>query len=139
MNRTRILILSLCVIAGVAEAMFVKLSQSELLEQSDLIVVGELVGRESIDVAGSEAPLMLGVIRVAETLRGAPGKSVVFIALPGQKFALSTDLMHRDGQRGLWYLRLRNPDDQGLYAADHPQRFVPIEQAAAQIEALRQP
>ena len=137
MNRSGMLILMLFLVAGSTEAMFVRLSESELLEQSELIVVGELIGRSSVNAGEGRAPLVLGVIRVEETLKGGSGVSVAFLALPGGGLAASTDLQYRDGQQGLWYLRLRREGEAGIYAADHPQRFVPMAEAAAQIEALK--
>jgi hypothetical protein len=117
--------------------MFVKLSDTELIEQSGLIVAGELIGRAPIGALTGEGAQMLGVIRVEEVLKGERGVSVVFLALPGRKIMRSDELSHLDGQRGLWYLRLKNVDQAGVYIADHPQRFVPMDAAGEQIAALR--
>ena len=117
--------------------MFVKLSDTELIEQSGLIVVGELIGRAPIRAADGVGTQILGVIRVEEVLKGERGVSIAFLVLPGQKIMRSDELSHPDGQRGLWYLRLENVDEAGIYVADHPQRFVPLDAAGEQIAALR--
>lgn len=122
---------------GSAGAMFVELSEAELIKQSGMIVVGELIGRAVVGGAEKQDAKVLGVIRVEETLKGDTGAAIVFLALPGHKFMHSAQLTHNDGQRGLWYLRLQNADEAGIYVADHPQRFVPLDNASAQIEALR--
>ena len=95
----------------------------------------QLIGRASIGTA--EGAQTLGVIRVEETLKGAQGVTVVFLALPGRKISRSDDLSYQDGQHGLWYLRIRNEEKPGVYVADHPQCFVPLDKASEQIAALR--
>lgn len=137
MNKLGVIALIVCILIGSAEAMFVKLSEEELVEQSGLIVVGELIGRSQVSLATQERPQLLGVIRVEEVLKGARATSVAFLALPGGKIMVSTDLSYTDGQRGLWYLRLRDANVEGVYVADHPQKFVPIEKADEQVAALR--
>jgi len=118
--------------------MFVKLSDEELIEHSGLIVVGELIGRATIGAMQGEGTQLLGVIRVEETLKGEQDVTVAFLALIGGGLIRRSDqLSYRDGQHGLWYLRLRNADEPGIYVADHPQCFVPLDQAGEQIESLR--
>ena len=129
-------LLLLCILSMSAESMFVKISDEELIAQSSLIVVGELIGRAPIGAA--EDTQMLGVIRVEETLKGAEGLTIAFLALPGTTLIRrSDDLSYPDGQRGLWYLRLRKEEQPSVYVADHPQRFVPLDKATEQIELLR--
>jgi hypothetical protein len=136
MKKSGVLFLLLCTMVGSAAAMFTKLSDEELIAKSALIVVGELIGRASIGAA--ENAQMLGVIRVEETLKGEKGVTIAFLALPGTKLIQrSDDLTYRVGQFGLWYLRLQNENEPGVYVADHPQRFVPMDKAGEQIEFLR--
>ena len=137
MNKTGVIALIACILIGSAEAMFIKLSEEELIEQSGLIVVGELIGRSQVSLATQERPQLLGVIRVEEVLKGARATAVAFLALPGGKIMASSDLTYTDGQNGLWYLRLRNADVEGVYVADHPQSFVPMEQADERVTELR--
>jgi hypothetical protein len=134
MNKLHVLLLLLCALFVSAEAMFVKLSDEELIAQSALIVVGELIGRASVGMAADVQTL--GVIRVEETLKGEQGVTVAFLALPGGKILRSDNLSYWDGQHGLWYLR--DTEQTGIYVADHPQRFVPLDQAGEQIQSLRE-
>ncbi len=132
------LIPSLVAIATSADAMFVRLSEAELMAQSDVIIVGELIGHTEAAMTPGQPPAYLGVLRVEEVLKGAPGVDTLLLALPRpHRFARSTDLHYQPGQRGLWYLRVRDPRQQGIYAADHPQRFVPMAKAANQLRFLR--
>jgi hypothetical protein len=138
MNKAAIVLLLSCMTIGSAGAMFVGLSDSELVEQSDLIVVGELIGRARIGAPGGRV-MLLGVIKVDETLKGDRDLTVVFIALPDRRLMSSSDVPYSDGQRGLWYLYLRDVEEEGIFLADHPQRFMPIDEAAERIAALRSP
>jgi hypothetical protein len=135
MKRRGVLFLVLCAMIGNATAMFARLTDEELVEKSEMIVVGELIGRELI--GASPNARTLGVIRIEQTLKGAPTATIAFLALPpAMALQKSDDIMHRDGQRGLWFLRAGS--DRGVYVADHPQRFVPMDQADVQIDAVRE-
>lgn len=121
--------------ATVAHAMWAALDDTALLQGSDLIVLGEWQGQTAVaapDLASGD----IGVIGVSEVLKGK-AQDVVLVALPAAAGPRSSsDPAFRRGERGLWLLRLR-PGSQGVYLADHPQRFVPLRQAA-RIRALRQ-
>jgi len=119
-----------------AAAMWTRLSDSELLERSDLVLTGTLIGQSSVRVAGED--LFLAVIKVDAVFKGAADLSVVFLVLPAPERPISsTDLQYRVGQSGLWFLRQRSAGERGLFLADHPQRFIPSEKASSRIEALR--
>lgn len=116
-----------------ASAMWVALSDAELIAQSDAIVLGALTGSEP--VAGQ----VLGRIEVRAVLKGAAAARVVHLAMAPAGVARSgSDIRYQAGQDGLWFLRLRNPAEPGIYLADHPQRFVPAARAQAQADAVRQ-
>ncbi len=120
-----------------ANAAWARYSLSDLVTQSDLIVTGSLIGRGNIEIGSQNVTLSLGVIRIDSVLKGVRNRTVVFLNLPPRTgFSVAAMIDHRDGQSGLWYLRLRKSDTRGIYAADHPQRFVPMDSAAAQIEAI---
>jgi hypothetical protein len=71
-------------------------------------------------------------------LKGDQNQTVALLMLPSRSgLALSSIISHEVGQRGLWFLRLRTQQESGLYLADNPQRFVPMAEAAGQIEALK--
>lgn len=122
---------------GVADAMWVKLSDAELIDGSDIIVSAELIGQTQFRVAPDQPKLTVGVLRVDEVLKGDAGISVALLVLPSPNAPRSsTDLVYRKGQKGLWFLHVRDQKDSGLHRADHPQRFVPLEQSA-QIDAFK--
>ncbi len=130
--------LALATITPSALAMFMGVTEQQLLAQSSVVVVGELMGRAEIATADGAAPINLGVIRVERMLKGDPDTTILFLALPrrGPMPRLSTDIDYRDGQRGLWFLHLRDPAQSGVFLADHPQRFVPINKAEERIPAV---
>lgn len=70
-------------------------------------------------------------------LKGDAGISVALLVLPSpDALRSSTDLVYRKGQNGLWFLRVRDQKDAGLYLADYPRRFVPLQQKV-QIDAFK--
>lgn len=120
-----------------ADAMWIRLSDAELISTSDLVASAELIGHTSLRVAADHPRLVVGVLRVDEVLKGDPGITVALLVLPSSDGPrASTDLVYRKGQRGLWFLRARDEKNAGLYLADHPQRFVPLHQTA-RIDALK--
>lgn len=129
----------LCVLSIVATdvaAMWERMSESELIARSDIVVTGELIGQSPVRVAGEG--LILGVIRIDTVYKGPAGLSLAFLILPAADRPISSsDLRYRVGQSGLWFLRQRGDGDRGLYLADHPQRFTPTAQASPLIEALQ--
>lgn len=124
--------------AGTSGAMWAALSDAELLRSSDLIVVGEWQGQTALTPGpGGAATSVVGSIRVSEVLKG-PEVGFALVALPSANGPLSgEDVRFRRGERGLWLLRLR-PGSQGLYLADHPQRFVSEKQKHRVLELRQQ-
>lgn len=119
-------------------AMFVRLSDADLISRSDLIVLGEWMGQSAVGATAlgdSAARLDLGAVAVSDVLKGPAGQTVVFVATPSAEAARTgSDQRHRRGERGLWLLRAMPGAPTGIYLADHPQRF---EAEAARIDALR--
>ena len=109
----------------------------ELAEQSDLVVVGEFIGRDRLRLSADGRELIVGAIRVESVFKGDPERTIVLLMLPPPRpggLVSSADVVIEDGQRGLWYLRLR---EDGLYTADEPYRFIAMEYAEAQIDVLQ--
>lgn len=119
-------------------AMWAQMSDAELVQHSDLVVIGEWVGQSSVTLPGEAGPLELGGIAVAEVLKGPAGQTLALVVTTrADTPRSSTDLIYRRGDRGLWLLRRQPGGRAGLYLADHPQRFVSAAGGAARIEALR--
>jgi len=93
-------------------------------------VRGELAALKRLEATAESPPLWVGTIRVESVLKGPAALGVALLALPSPAGPRSsTDLGYREGQRGLWFLRVRHPEGSGLYLADHPQLFVPQSKA----------
>lgn len=119
-------------------ASWARMTDAELIAQSDVIVVGELVGETRVKLQSERETLRLGVISVQEVLKGDPNQNIVLLVLPSQEgLRLSAEILYHKGQRGLWFLRLRSAKEVGLYVADHPQRFLSPTSEAQRIEAFR--
>ena len=130
-------LLGLAAFAFETSAMWVRLTDSELVQQSDAIVIGEIIGQTELVLAQPAIKLTLAVIRVAEVLKGDSRATVVLLELPSGGLRSSSDITYRRGQSGIWFLRLRSKTERGVYLADHPQRFQTIDQAAPLIKMLR--
>jgi hypothetical protein len=123
---------------GGALAMWEKMSDAELLQRSDLIVVGTWQGL-ALPPSGSAAVTpTVGVVAVSEVLKGPATTTRALVVVPAPDAPRSSnDLYYRVGDTGLWLLRKRPGEQANLYLADHPQRFVPAATEAARIEVLR--
>lgn len=118
-------------------AMWASLSDDELIRKSDLIVLGEWLGHSILNT-GHSSDLTVGVIAISEVLKGPSTSTVALVSIPAATAPRSSsDLVYRQGDRGLWLLRLR-PNSTGIYLADHPQRFVATLGGEARIKQLRQ-
>jgi hypothetical protein len=81
----------------------------------------------------------IGLIAVNRVLKGDPGTKAVPLKLPAAQGPRSgEDIDYPPGTSGLWFLREVGPRAPGLYAADHPQRFVPEDRMQAETEAFSQ-
>jgi len=116
---------------------YAAMPHAELAERSALIVIATFLGSQALRPSPDGPAWQVGVLRVTEVLKGDPAVRVALLLVPYTgpgALRKSDDIVFRADQAGLWYLR-NLPD--GLYAADHPARFVPMDQAQDRIEALR--
>lgn len=126
------LIMLACSAPGVT-AMFAKYSDSQLVAQSELIVVARYA--EGTRVSGRE----VGILRIEKVVKGPKHLDMVFLRLaqPGQPIS-SSDTVFTIGTRGLWFLRRISSGGEPVYAADHPQRFVDMSQAKSALAQIQQ-
>lgn len=126
-----LLLFATCMLAGAAWASSARFDP-ELVEHSDLIVSATLVRIERQAGPGSSSPAETGILDVRHVLRGAGHPRVVRLVLsPAGALRSSSDIHYSVGQKGLWFLRATpGADGTALYRADHPQRFLPEEEAA---------
>lgn len=117
--------------------MWMKMSDAELLQRSDLIVIGTWLGSEP--AAAGAASLHVAAVAVSEVWKGPAATTRVLVVVPpADAPRSSSDLHYRVGDRGLWLLRKRPGNEADVYLADHPQRFIPSATEAARIEGLRE-
>jgi hypothetical protein len=129
---------ALAAVAPESSAMWAKLTDSELLQKSDSIVIGEVIGQTELVLALPATRLTLAVIRVDEVLKGDKRATVVLLETPSSAQPRSgSDILYGKGQSGVWFLRLRSKSESGVYRADHPQRFQSLNEAARLIKMLR--
>ncbi len=131
------LIFSLILLPITSYGSWAKLSDIELVNQSDVIVNAELIGQTQFTI--NQFKYVIGALKVEEVLKGDKNQAVILLALPRTKGPrISTDILYRKGQKGLWFLRERKAKGEtGIYLADHPQRFLSIEHAGDQIKAIQ--
>ncbi|MBF0612949.1 MAG: hypothetical protein G8345_20195 [Magnetococcales bacterium] len=108
-----------------ADASWVAFTAPQLVQASEMIVVGKLVATvpEVVDLNGYA--LNLGVIHITQVLKGVSPSRFVTLELPSPTAPRSSsDLLHKKGQNGMWFLRLHGQEPAKRFIADHPQRFV---------------
>ncbi|GAX60004.1 transcriptional activator [Candidatus Scalindua japonica] len=132
-----VLLFILVLVSSSTNAMWVKASDSELVEHSDVIITAELIACTQITIHQQETNI--GILKVEEVLKGDDNQSAFLLALPSARvLRKSDDIFYKIGQKGLWCLRERKlKGEAGIYLADQPQRFTSEEHAAGQIEAIR--
>lgn len=118
-------------------AMWAQMSEAELVTGSDVIVTGTLARTTVITDSVGHAK-NVGVIIVENVLKGDGSRTSLYLSMPQPGgIVSSSEIAYRLGQEGLWFLRRLAPARDAIYAADHPQRFVPRDQAGPIIPRLR--
>lgn len=140
-NRRMSNLISVCcslilVISLSASADWINPPHESLVEQSDLILLGEFIGREKIHLLNTDSPTIVGVIRVESIFKGASQNIVLLMLPPARPHGLvsSADVVIDDGQRGLWYLKKKA---EGLYIVEYPYHFLSMKAAGQRIRILK--
>ena len=136
-NLLVVLATSLSLFLTEAQAMYARMSDAQLIAASDLIVLGTLTGFAKKPGADGDGQRVVGILNVSKTLKGGKGAATIWLAVP-QPGGLqsSSDVAFSPGQKGLWFLRRLAGSGHLVYAADHPQRFVPHPQAEETARAV---
>lgn len=113
-----------------------QMTLEELVERSDLIVVGQLASIDPMPASEQD----LGTIRVEDVLfaKPTPAEPVreAGVVLPSTRGLRSSDqVFYRVGQRGIWFLRTAPGSAAGRYLADNPQRLM-AEAELARVKAV---
>jgi hypothetical protein len=112
---------------SIAFASWVKLSPKELVEQTQVAVIGEFLGTTRIATSMKGKSLVVGIIKVKDDLGISVQYDFLLIAIRYVSAPLiSTNIDFKKGQKGLWLLKQHSPDNALLYSASHPQQFVPF-------------
>jgi hypothetical protein len=109
----------------------------EQLAASDVVVLGQLIGRDELLVDSPERTLTVAVVRVETVFKGRPDRAIVLLAVPQPRpngLVSSADVVLTDGQRGLWFLTRGRF---GLHQLDAPYRFLDFQFADEHLRALR--
>jgi hypothetical protein len=104
-----------------------KISDEDLITQSDLVVVGKIT---AIKEGGSdEKDVSIATVTISDVIKGAKDIKEVKLAFPSKKRQMmaSTDIFFDLNQEGVWLLR--KDEKQDYYLADYPDRFQPKENA----------
>lgn len=118
--------------------MWAQMSDEELVANSQLIVIGEWLGQSQVVLEAGANVQGIGVIVVSEVLKGSLDSGFTLVQRPATGgLRSSSDLNFERGQIGLWLLRAKPGGTQGIFLADHPQRFVSAGKDATRIAALK--
>jgi hypothetical protein len=130
-----VIVFSALASAGSAQAMWVRMTDADLVESSQLIVVATYTGRAEVTLEEDGKVIYRGVLDVDDTLKG-DRQDVVYImlSLPEGMPHKSDDVYFLAGQKGLWFLR-KDSQHTGIYQIDNPQHFIP-ERAKSRIDSL---
>ncbi len=123
-----------------AHAMFARMSDQQLIDASEVIVVGTLTRFVTAPDPADGENRTFGLVEVHQALKGqADGTLMLAVPQPGGPVS-SSDIYYRKSDKGLWFLRRVSQKGQTgtpVFAADNPQRFVPMGEAAPGIAAVR--
>ncbi|GEM_PF-1923859 len=119
---------------GTADAMWVKLSDKELLDSSQLIVRATLTSEAEPEPNGPH----IGILQIARVYQGSPGGEQIYLRLTSRRKPISSsDLVYPVGQQGIWFLK-ETFSGSGIFYLDHPRRLWPLEREAVLLNLLRQ-
>lgn len=132
------MIVAIVVVAATgAYAMIVRMSDQQLIDNSQAIVVGTLTRFVQVPDPADGEIRTFGVVEVHEALKGRVSETLLLaVPQPGAPIS-SADIFYQIDHKGLWYLRRVSQSQPPVFAADNPQRFVPIDDAAPGIAAVR--
>lgn len=126
-------VLSVAVYAGIAGASWAGMTMDELVDGSDIVIVGEVVDVRPAPAAEG-AGFDIGTVSVKEVLSGGLTTAEVMVLFPSERSRVKTsvDISYKVGQSGVWFLRKKPGSVKGqaasFYLADHPQRLMGMEQ-----------
>ena len=115
--------------------MWAGISDSQLINESNLIVKATYIGATTIGI--DQNKYHLGVLNIEDILKGDK-QAVVFIHLPVRPKGFpqrSDEINFKKRQKGIWFLE-KDLQHEGIYEINHPQRFIPETQYKNRLPAL---
>jgi len=137
-NKPALILFSIFMIALLpigSSAMWARMTDAELIKQSNIIIKATYIGSSTIRVNNKE--LHLGVLHIEETLKGNQ-QGVVFIRLGSTAKGFpkrSDEISFKLNQKGMWFLE-KNIEQEGVYIINRLDRFIPEEQFKNRLPAL---
>jgi len=108
MKRLAVLVSLTLLAIATADAMWVKLSNEELVDSSQLIISATLEEKDDIPVQLQGS--LIRVLRIIRVYQGRPGGGQVYLKLPSREKPISSsDLVYPVGQKGIWFLKETEP------------------------------
>ncbi len=116
-----------------SHAMWLAISDAQLVKNSPVIVKATYVGETNITVNNKR--LYLGVLNIEKTFKGSI-KNIVLIHVPekSNRAPRSDEINFNIGQKGLWFLQKSKQD--GIYNANTPQSFIDMQSLKARLPDL---
>jgi len=114
-----------------AQAMWVKMSDCELINNSVLIVQAEFAGKARVQLSNNLTPAEPGILKVSKVFKGKVELADILIDQPKSSSGVisSSDIIYKKGQKGVWFLAEGKDTDSGIYYANNPQRFWAIQKS----------
>ena len=104
---------------------WVKLTEKELIELTNVAVIGELIGSTTISNNETQDGLIVGIIKVEKILSGPFSDDFLLFVIQRSGIArISSTVNFKKGQKGLWLLKQYGPTTPFLFSANHPQQFI---------------
>ena len=113
------------------QAMWAKMSDCELINNSVLIVQAEFVGKAKVQLSNYLTPTEAGVLKVSKVFKGKVELADILIDQPKSSSGVisSSDIIYKKGQKGVWFLAEGKDTDSGIYYANNPQLFWEIQKS----------
>lgn len=117
--------------------MWAGMSDQELIDSSQLIVIATYIGSTDISLLSDDKPQRIGILAIQETLKGSK-QEVIFLYLSPSYGGpqRSDEFGFQAGQKGLWFLQ-KNDKNQNTFTIKHPQRFIPGDELDKRIDPIR--
>ena len=122
----RIIVILLLFFTSNVSAMWVKLSDCDLIDKSVVIVLAEFTGSTRIKLSKNTQPIELGVLQISQVFKGDNRLDTVLIEQPNPSAPRSSDdIFFTKGQKGIWFLTEGKNTISGIYSANGYQRYWP--------------